>query len=76
MVTFFLVMINSLINHVSIKHFSDAGKLTRLSFVVRRISKRRFNLNVYFLNNVRENDLMSVKLLFCHGNDLSPENMK
>jgi hypothetical protein len=52
------------------------GKLTRSSFVVRRISKRRFNLNVYFLNNFRENDLMSVKLLICYGNDLLLEAMK
>ena len=52
------------------------GKLTRLVFVVRRISKRRFNLNVYFLNNFRENDLVNVKLLICYGNDLSLEAMK
>ena len=56
--------------------FLIRGKLTRSSFVVRRISKRRFNLNVYFLNKFRENDLMSVKLLICHGNDLSLEAMK
>ena len=52
------------------------GKLTRLSFIVRRISKRRFNLNVYLFNNFRENDLKNVKHLICYGNDLSLEAMK
>ena len=56
--------------------FLMRGKLTRLSFVVCRIFELRFNLNVYFLNNFRENDLMNVKHLICYGNDLSLEAMK
>ena len=56
--------------------FLMRGKLTRSSFAVCRIFEGRFNLNVYFLNNVRENDLMNVKHLICYGNDLSLEAMK